>query len=125
MTKRKVKVKVKTEVVTNKFHIRVKKCCMSCAFRDLTQCAGTRICSKRDAKVKKNHVCEQWELHLNQRMAGFPRGRIKCKEYLMYVLAVREDEALAIERGEDIEIRTIAQLREAFRENHGEIYEID
>jgi hypothetical protein len=57
-------------------------------------------------------------------MAGFARGKVKCREYLMYVLAVREDEALAIERGEEIEIKTVEELRADFLENHGEIYEI-
>jgi len=59
-----------------------------------------------------------------QRMAGFARGSVKCREYLMFVLAVREDEALAIERGEEVTIKTVNQLRKEFREHHGEIYEI-
>ena len=58
-----------------------------------------------------------------QRMAGFARGSVKCREYLMFVLAVREDEALAIERGEEIEIKTLDELRAEFLKNHGEIYE--
>ena len=60
-----------------------------------------------------------------QRMAGFARGSVKCREYLMFVLAVREDEALAIERGEEVEIKTLDELRAEFLKNHGEIYEID
>ena len=58
-----------------------------------------------------------------QRMAGFARGSVKCREYLMFVLAVREDEALAIERGEEVEIKTLDELRAEFLKNHGEIYE--
>ena len=58
-----------------------------------------------------------------QRMAGFARGSVKCREYLMFVLAVREDEAEALERGEEIEIKTLDELRAKFIENHGEIYE--
>ena len=60
-----------------------------------------------------------------QRMAGFARGSVKCREYLMFVLAVREDEALAIERGEEVEVKTIEALRAEFLEHHGEFYEID
>ena len=70
-----------------------------------------------------------------QRMAGFARGSVKCREYLMFVLAVREDEALAIEpvredealaieRGEEVEVKTIEALRAEFLEHHGEFYEI-
>ena len=58
-----------------------------------------------------------------QRMAGFARGSVKCREYLMFVLAVREDEAEALERGEEIEIKTLDELRAEFLKNHGEIYE--
>ena len=57
-------------------------------------------------------------------MAGFARGSVKCREYLMFVLAVREDEALAIERGEEVEVKTIEALRAEFLEHHGAIYEI-
>ena len=53
-----------------------------------------------------------------QRMAGFARGSVKCR-------AVREDEALAIERGEEVEVKTIEALRAEFLEHHGEFYEID
>ena len=42
----------------------------------------------------------------------------------MFVLAVREDEALAIERGEEVEVKTIEALRAEFLEHHGEFYEI-
>ena len=62
-------------------------------------------------------------MSLQQRMAGYPRGKMKCREYLMYVLAVREDEELAIERGEEVTIKTVNQLRKEFREHHGEIFE--
>ena len=55
-----------------------------------------------------------------QRMAGFARGSVKCREYLMFVL-----EALAIERGEEVEVKTIEALRAEFLEHHGEFYEID
>ena len=43
-----------------------------------------------------------------QRMAGFARGSVKCREYLMFVL----------------EVKTIEALRAEFLEHHGAIYEI-
>ena len=118
---RKVDVKVKL----NKFRIRVKKCCMSCSHKDLTRCVGKRFCLKQEIDVKKDFYCPKWRMSHTQRMAGFARGSVKCREYLMFVLAVREDEALAIERGEEIEIKTLDELRAEFLKNHGEFYEID
>ena len=119
MEKEKVKVKKKR----NKFRIRVKKCCMSCAYKDLTRCMGKRFCVKHEMDVKRDFYCTKWRMSHTQRMAGFARGSVKCREYLMFVLAVREDEALAIERGEEIEVKTLDELRAEFLENHGEIYE--
>ena len=75
--------------------------------------------------MKKDFYCPKWRMSHTQRMAGFARGSVKCREYLMFVLAVREDEAEALERGEEIEIKTIDELRAEFLKNHGEIYEID
>jgi hypothetical protein len=119
MEKEKVKVKKKR----NKFRIRVKKCCMSCAYKDLTRCMGKRFCVKHEMDVKRDFYCTKWRMSHTQRMAGFARGSVKCREYLMFVLAVREDEALAIERGEEIEVKALDELRAEFLENHGEIYE--
>ena len=117
------KVKVKTEMVENKFHIKVKKCCMSCTFRDLTRSVGKRFCLKQEIDVQRDFYCPKWRMSHTQRMAGFARGSVKCREYLMFVLAVREDEALAIERGEEVEVKTIEALRAEFLEHHGEIFE--
>ena len=108
----------------NKYRISVKKCCMSCTFRDLTRCVGKRFCLKQEIDVKKDFYCPKWRMSHTQRMAGFARGSVKCREYLMFVLAVREDEALAIERGEEVEVKTIEALRAEFLEHHGEFYEI-
>ena len=118
------RTKEKVRTKRNRFRIKVKKCCMSCSFKDLTRCVGKRFCLKQEMDVPKDFYCTKWRMSHTQRMAGFARGTVKCREYLMYVLAVREDEALAIERGEEIEEKTIAQLRAEFLENHGEFYEI-
>ena len=75
--------------------------------------------------MKKDFYCPKWRMSHTQRMAGFARGSVKCREYLMFVLAVREDEAEALERGEEIEVKTLDELRAEFLKNHGEIYEID
>ena len=108
----------------NKYRVPVKKCCMSCTFKDLTRCVGKRFCLKQEMDVQKDFYCPKWRMSHTQKMAGFARGRVKCREYLMFVLAVREDEAQANERGEAVEIKTIEELRAEFLENHGEIYEI-
>ena len=108
----------------NHFRIAVKKCCASCARKDLTRAVSARWCEKHEKKVMACDYCNRWRMSRQLRMAGFARGSVKCREYLMFVLAVREDEALAIERGEEVEIKTIDELRAEFLERHGAIYEI-
>ena len=62
----KTKEKVKKEVVANykknSFYVKVKKCCCSCAFKDLTRASGTRWCTKHDKKVKPCDSCRAWRL---------------------------------------------------------------
>jgi hypothetical protein len=60
-----------------------------------------------------------------QRMAGFAKGKVKRKEYLMYVLSVREEESLAQQRGLKIKIKSIETIREEFEEQCGSIYAIE
>ena len=49
-------------------------------------------------------------------------GRIKRKEYLLFVLEVREEEYLARQRGLRIKQRSTWELRQEFEREHGEIY---
>lgn len=54
--------------------------------------------------------------------AGSTQGRVKRHEYLMYVLEVREREHLAEEQGQQVEVKTIEEIREVFEQEHGSIY---
>ena len=49
-------------------------------------------------------------------------GRIKRKEYLLFVLDIREAEYLARQRGLRIKQRSTWELRQEFEREHGEIY---
>ena len=98
---------------------------MSCTFKDLTRSVDKRFCLKQEIDVQRDFYCPKWRMSHTQRLAGFARGSVKCREYLMFVLAVREDEELAIERGEAVVIKPIEELRAEFLKHHGEIYEID
>ena len=54
--------------------------------------------------------------------AGSTQGRVKRREYLMYVLEVREAEIKAEEQGQQVEVKTIEEVREVFEQEHGTIY---
>ncbi len=49
-------------------------------------------------------------------------GRVKRKEYLLFVLDIREAEFLARQRGMRIKQRSTWELRQQFEREHGEIY---
>ena len=49
-------------------------------------------------------------------------GRVKRKEYLLFVLNVREEEYLARQRGLRVKRRSTWELRQQFEREHGEIF---
>ena len=55
-------------------------------------------------------------------LAGSTQGRVKRHEYLMFVLKVREAEITAEEQGQQVEVKTIEEIREVFEQEHGSIY---
>ena len=55
-------------------------------------------------------------------LAGRTQGRVKRKEYLMYLVAVREEDTSAEQMGLKIKAKSIAQVRAEFEREHGSIY---
>ena len=125
MRKKKMTNARNCQQVKNVFCIKVKKCCMSCAYKDFTRHISKRQCTALDKLVAHTHVCPKWAMSQQQRMAGFAKGKVKRKEYLMYVLSVREEESLAQQRGLKIKIKSIETIREEFEEQYGSIYAIE
>ena len=50
--------------------IRVKKCCASCAHKDLTRAVTKRYCSISGNRVDPLDVCEAWEMSDQMKVAG-------------------------------------------------------
>ena len=48
------------EMVVNPYGIRVKRCCASCAFKDLTRAKSLRRCTKHHRNVRPLDVCNCW-----------------------------------------------------------------
>ena len=47
-------------MVVNPDGIRVKRCCASCAFQDLTRAKSLRRCTKHHRNVRPLNVCNCW-----------------------------------------------------------------
>ncbi len=54
----------------NEQGIRVKKCCASCAHKDLTRAVSKRYCSICGKSVDPLDVCESWEMSDQMKVAG-------------------------------------------------------
>lgn len=95
----------------------LKQCCASCQHRVIEE-EGSRLCTQMQLYVKRKYVCTKW-----LKSKGFkkgPMGRVKRREYLMFVMAVRALEQDAIDdetiRPED------ASPPKALRKRFEEIY---
>jgi hypothetical protein len=53
---------------------------------------------------------------------GTSGGRIKRREYLMYVLAIRLEEQLAEEKQQLVAPKSVEEIRAEFEREHGSIY---
>ena len=49
-------------------------------------------------------------------------GKVKKQAYLKYLLAIREEESLALQQGIRIPHKSVEQIRKEFEEKNGSIY---
>ena len=108
--------------VMNRFGIGIKQCCASCAYKDLTRNILSRYCVKREIDIEPCDVCCRWKMNGQLAMAGLAKGKVKCKEYLMYLKMVRERESLYMQLGQEFEEQTIMEIRAEFESQFGSIY---
>ncbi len=105
----------------NQFGIEVRKCCKSCANKEINTC-GTRKCTKGVLKIRGDTVCEQWEMSKTLQMAGCSRGGIKTPQYLNYVRSIRNQEEDAREEGWRVIPKTNKEIRRMYEEEYGSIF---
>ena len=97
----------------NKRGIKVKRCCASCKNRVIDE-LGERHCTLCYDSCK---TCRHWHMRDDLRHAGTPFGAIKTKEYLRYVLDIRDRElnsSCFVNRGE---LRDIAEIRKDYKKS--------
>ena len=120
---RKKKVTIPVSYARNAQGIAVKKCCASCAYKELTSGRKTRHCMIRDEKVKPCEYCSLWVMNTQLDAAGTAKGRIKRKEYLEYLTEQREAERYASQLTEEFKPKSITMIREEFKISYCSIYE--
>ena len=110
------------EEVVSTFHIHVRKCCASCAHKDLTRAVSVRYCSVHDKNVKPCDYCKEWRLSEQLKNAGNALGKVKRYDYLMYALDIRHNEAEKEELGVVYQPKTIDQIRQEFENKNGSVF---
>ena len=106
----------------NEYGMSVKKCCASCVHKALTEKLRYRKCLKHLCLVKSHNVCRDWTMNMRSKQAGASEGKVKRREYQMFLLEVREAEIKAEEQGQQVEVKTIEEIRQLFEQEHGTIY---
>ena len=65
---------------------------------------------------------DQIRLRELEKVSGMSRGRVKRKEYLKYLVGVREGEMIARQIGLTIKTKSIEEIRMDFEKEFGSIY---
>ena len=123
--------------VRNAHGCKIKKCCASCQHKCI-ESDGTRVCASMMLKVQQKFKCKKWQMSDGLKNAGKCDGKVKRKEYLIYVQEIHSAERLRVGDGtsemsdkiqNDIiteqERKTLEEIRQMFTEEFGNIYVIE
>ena len=105
-------------MLVNRYGIAVKKCCASCQHKCLTDNAE-RKCALTNRRVKSKQKCSDWELSEKLESLGCERGKVQRRAYQLTLLEVRASEDLARMRGQDIDPKSLEDIRKEFETEHG------
>ena len=112
----------KVNSLRNAQGIKVKRCCLSCTHK-FYDSRGQRRCDLCQLRVGTKDGCDRWEMHAAMKQAGLCPGKVKRKDYLRFVLKVRQEENELLEEKRITlkQCKTVEKLRTEFGK---EIYEI-
>ena len=99
------------DIRRNKRGIKVKRCCASCANKNIDE-FGVRHCT---LGYDSCDTCRHWRMREELRNAGTPFGVIKTKEYLHYVLNSRNRELNSSCFVSRAELRDISEIRKEYK----------
>lgn len=106
----------------NKHGVRIARCCMSCAFKEESELKTIRVCSLDKLPHHRCHMCRDWQASQTMEGAGTSGGRIKRREYLMFVLAIRCEEQEEADAGKEIVPKDVREIRAEFENMHGSVF---
>ena len=120
-----MKRKKTRQFAINKCGIPIGKCCASCINKCLSS-TSQRTCALRGKleEVAQDHVCNHWQMNPSLDNAGDSQGKVKKKDYLMFVMLRRRTETQSIELGiiDEEDRQSNEELREEYISKNGNIY---
>ena len=85
--------------VRNERGVKVRKCCASCQWKEI-EADGTRVCKLMKQIVEQKSRCKKWQMSEGLKNAGNSGGRIHDKDYLDYVMRIRQKESVRLTESE-------------------------
>ncbi len=119
MKKEKEKVLFHTR---NKHGIRMARCCMTCAYKVITEQNKLRFCMLDQLTHRRCHMCHDWQMSRSMEGAGTSGGKIKRREYLMFALEIRCEEQEEADAGKEIVPKDVREIRAEFENMHGCVF---
>lgn len=112
--------KTRITSVRNEHGIKVRKMCASCQHKSIDN-DGTRICQLMQLKGQQKFRCPKWQSAACFAEAGNNKGRVKRREYLMFVFEVRMQEREKLDQRlmSADEVATLDSLRKRFEDETG------
>lgn len=101
------------EFTTNRFNIKIVKCCASCIHNRGADSEKARICDAGEGVVSLKSLCGQWDMKPYLDNAGMAGGQVKKKKYLYFLLNYEHSEGVH---------KSIDDIRAEFAKKNGSIY---
>ena len=109
-------IKVETPLAKNRCGIEFKKCCCTCKHR-CPEADSKSTCAVLGIEVGSTDLCRSWEVASCYEKVGMNKGRVKSREYLLWVLEQRVQETRDIEAGllDEEERMSVEELRKNWK----------
>ena len=108
-------IKVEAPLAKNRCGIEFKKCCCTCKHR-CPEADSKSTCLELGIEVASTDLCRGWKMAPSYEQVGMNKGKVKSREYLMWVLEQRVQETRDIEAGlmDEEDRRSVEELRKEF-----------
>ena len=112
-------IKVEAPLAKNRCGIEVKKCCCTCKHR-CPEADSKSTCLELGIEVASTDLCRGWKMAPSYEQVGMNKGKVKSREYLMWVLEQRVQETRDIEAGlmDEEDRKSVEELREIWKTNN-------